>query len=114
MTVGYSTLPQTVVISKESHHMKNRALMLVGIGLLSSSFAWAEVNPHYGKMSPQPSTVQVRCNNIDDNILVLGTCDNTSDGTALHLEEDCEIYAVGQTNSNQWEGHDIIVVNHPV
>ena len=95
--------------------MKCTPLVLMGIGLLATSFAWADVNPHYGSMSVPPSTVSVRCKNVDDNIFVVGTCDTMSSGTApLHLEIDCEITAKGQTNPSQWYGHEIMVVNHPV
>jgi hypothetical protein len=70
--------------------MKRRALILLGIGFLNATSAWAQANPHYGFMSPQPVTVPLKRHNLDDNIFESGTCDNTSDGTALHLGEDCE------------------------
>jgi hypothetical protein len=95
--------------------MKCTVLGLMGIGLLASSFAWADVKPHYSSMNLPPSTVRVTCKNVDDNIFVVGTCDNVSDGTtALHLEVDCEITARGLTNPSQWYGHEIIVLKHPV
>jgi hypothetical protein len=95
--------------------MKCTTLVLMGIGFLAASFASANVNPHYGSISLPPSTVRVMCKNVDDDILVVGSCDTVSDGTApLHLEVDCEITARGLTNPSQWYGHEIMVVNHPV
>jgi hypothetical protein len=90
------------------------AVLLVGMALLTTSAAWADTQ-HYGTMRLTPATVHVICNNIDDNIFIVGTCDNTSDQRPLHLEEDCELEAVSQGGSRtEWEGHDILAVNHPV
>jgi hypothetical protein len=84
---------------------------LVGITLLATSFAWAD---HYGSMSLPPSTVHLSCKNVDDDVFVTANCNNTSYGTPLHFQEDCEITAVAQTKRREWEGEGIIVVTHPV
>jgi hypothetical protein len=83
---------------------------LVGITLLATSLASAD---HYGSMSLPPSRVHLSCKNIDDDIFVVGNCNDASRGTTnLHLQEDCEITAVGQTKRREWEWEDIIVVTH--
>lgn len=84
---------------------------LVGITLLATSLAWAD---HYGSMSLPPSTVRLSCKNVDDNVFVVGNCNNTSYGTPLHLQEDCEITAVAQTKQREWEWEGIIEVTHRV
>jgi hypothetical protein len=82
---------------------------LVGITLLTTSFAWAD---YYGSMSLPPSTVRLSCKNVDEDVFVVGNCNNTSHGTPLHLQEDCEIIAVAQTTQRQWEWEGIVVVTH--
>jgi hypothetical protein len=84
---------------------------LVGITLLATSLAWAD---YYGSMSPPPSTVHLSCKNLDDDVFVVGICNNYSYGTPLHLQEDCEITAVAQTKRLEWEWEGIILVTHPV
>jgi hypothetical protein len=66
------------------------------------------------RLSPPPSTVHLSCKNVDDDIFVVGTCNNYSYGTPLHLREDCEITAVAQTERRQWEWEGPMVVTHRV
>jgi hypothetical protein len=83
---------------------------LIGITLLASSSVWAD---HYGSMGHNV-TVHLSCKNVDDDVFVVGVCDNTSYGTPLHLQEDCQITAVSQTERRQWEWEGIIPVVHGV
>jgi hypothetical protein len=83
---------------------------LVGITLLTTSPVWAD---HYGSMSHRVA-VHLSCKNVDDDVFVVGVCENTSHGTPLHLQEDCQITAVAQTERRQWEWEGIIPVVHPV
>jgi|SRR5689334_9994037 hypothetical protein len=86
---------------------------LIAIVLLTTGISWAGGVPHYGMMNIPRSTMHVVCTGVDDDLAVVGTCNNMSDGTPLHLEEDCEITAVTLTGSAEWYGHAIIVVDHP-
>ena len=93
--------------------MKFSEATLIITVLLTTSFAWAGAGPHYGMMNIPRSTMHLVCTDFDLDVAVVGTCNNTSDGTALHLEEDCEITAVALTGTDEWYGHAIIVVDHP-
>jgi hypothetical protein len=84
---------------------------LVGIGLLMVSSGRAD---YYASMSLSPSTVHINCKNIDEDVFVVGDCNNTSFGSPLHFQADCEINAVGQTTQREWEWEGIIQLTHAV